>query len=214
LCFTKSSQTSIEGMRNAAGVGQQFLPTPAHNDAHSQPGSSAHSDGHGIPSVPRGDPEVSDFYQSAQEELQEDMEVPMHPSIQSPGASPSMQASTSSQLGMLNASHSPSPSGDRSSPSTQESVSTLPVPPEQALGQALISYDEMDVGIWVVPNEMQPVARPAVSEADLRRALANVTARINTQPSISPEQARLIMQVGQLLHLLANNHCKGTQPFL
>jgi len=198
-------------MRNAAGVGQQFLPTPDHNPAHSQPGSSAHSDGHDSASVRRGDPDVLNAFQSYRKE---DMQEPMQPSIQSPGASPGMQASTSSQQGMPNALHLSSPSGDRSSPSTQESVSTLPVPPEQALGQALISYDEMDVGIWVVPNEMQPVARPAVSEADLRRALANVTARINTQPSISPEQARLIMQVGQLLHLLANNHCKGTQPFL
>ncbi len=115
---------------------------------------------------------------------------------------------------MLNALHLPSPLGDRSSPSTQESVYNLPVPNEQELGQAYFSRDDLDVSEWKVPNEVQPVAQPAVSEADLRRALAGVSARISTQPTISQEQARLIMQVGQLLHPLANNHCNGTQPSL
>ncbi len=203
---------ATEGMRNAAGVDQQLLPTADHHHAHSQPGSSAHSDGHGIASVPRGDPVILEIHRSLQEESQEDMEQALQASIQSAGASPSMQASTSSQLGMLNASHSPSPSRDRSSPSTQESVYNLPVPPEQDFGQALISCNDL-VGDWQMSNEVQPVARPAVSEADLRRALVEVSARINTQASISPEQARLIKQVGQLLHPLANRHCKGTHFF-
>ena len=153
-------------------------------------------------------------FRSINEEPEVDMEVPMQASLQSPGASPGMQASTSSQQGMLNALHLPSPLGDRSSPSTQESVYNLPVPNEQELGQAYFSRDDLDVSEWKVPNEVQPVAQPAVSEADLRRALAGVSARISTQPTISQEQARLIMQVGQLLHPLANNHCNGTQPSL
>ncbi len=197
-------------MRNAAGVGQQFLPTPDHNPAHSQPGSSAHSDGHDSASVRGGDPDVLNAYESY---CKEDMQEPMQPSIQSPGASPGMQASTSSQQGMPNALHLSSPSGDRSSPSTQESVYDLQIPTEQDLGQALISFDGVSMGDWGMSNEVQPVAWPAMAEADLRRALANVTARIGAQPSISREQARLIVQVGQLLHLLANNYCKRTQPF-
>ena len=203
--ISKLLKFATEGMRNAAGVDQQLFPTPAHNHAHSQPGSYAHSDGHDFASVRCGDPDVLHAFQSFQE--------PMQPRIQSPGASPGMQASTSSQQGMPNALHLSSPSGDRSSPSTQESVYDLQIPPEQDLGQALISFDDVSMGDWGMSNEVQPVARPAMSEADLRRALANVTGRINTQPSISPEQAQLIMQVGQLLHLLANNYCKGTETF-
>ena len=163
--------------------------------------------------MPRGDPEVRDYYRSAQEDLQEDVEVPMQASMQSGSASSGLQASTSSQQGVLNASHLPSPSGDRSSPSTQESVYDVAVLNEQDLGQAYLSHDDLNMGGWEMSNEVQPVAQSAVSAADLRRALADVSARISTQPSISPEQARLIMQVGQLLHPLANSHCKGTQLF-
>ncbi|KAL0032791.1 hypothetical protein WJX79_010493 [Trebouxia sp. C0005] len=191
LEFSVSSQLAEvqSEATGTAGVVQQLRPAPNHNYAHSHTGLPAHNDGHGVPSVPRGDPAPFDCHQTFRRS-QEDMEVEDGASTQSASALPGMQASTSSQQGMLNAPDLPCASGDRSSPPTQESVYDLPLLNQHDLNQALMS-----AGGLGGRTQMQPVAQSTMSAADLHPAIEVVSARLRTQTSFSFEQAQLYLQL-------------------
>lgn len=194
-----NSSDGDSAMANAPAAPQQPLGALVHDHARNLPGPSGHSHAQGPSNMQRGDPNLSRYYQSLGEEDAVDMQIDMQDSTQLSDMAAGMQASSSSQHGMVIASPLPAASGERGySPESHVSASTqdFPLPNEQLLEQANLMHNELNMDTLEVPIDVQPGAEAEVTGAHLRSVLAAVLAEVDAVP---PEQARMLVEVGSCI---------------
>lgn len=208
-----SHTTSPDGIAvplNADEVGWLTHLAPINDPAGNQDyplDALPQSHGQNTSAVQHGEPHVFEFLHTVVQEDTEDEAVALdvQASSQLLDITAGMQASTSSQYGLLVPTPQATVTGDigstlesHVSPSTQESVHNMPLPEEQVLGQDSLLDGNLDMDTWGIPDDVQPASMPEVTGAHLRLALAAVRARVDAETPLSRAQAGRLAEVTHL----------------